>query len=443
MDKQINDIISLTALVDTLRTTSSKIEKEAILCDSLKNNRNLANWLRLVYDPYIHFHLTSKRALSQAHVNGRPERDIKKLLEKLRNRQLTGELAAAAWYTAVKRIGEPFQSTANAILDKDLKCRLGVKTVNKVFKRLKFNLIPDFCVALGEPYKNQQVWNETEHWFASRKLDGVRCLIILEDGRDPQLLSRSGIPFESLKELEQHIIDAWFSDDCNLPNCVLDGELALDGDGTDDFHGIVSQIRRKDHDITNAVFHAFDCVSLNAFRKGESKAWFDARQRHLKEVLEWVDTPHIRRVPQWRVSSEKRFTELVSASNVGGWEGLILRKNAPYLGKRSSDVLKVKEFKDAEFKVIGIETGTMQIVKNGKEKVVKVMTAAVIKYKKRKVRVGSGWTVTQRRQYRKKPDKLIGKTITVQYARETVNNDGGPSLLFPIVKAIHGKKRKT
>ena len=45
-----------------------------------------------------------------------------------------------------------------------------------------------------------------------------------------------------------------------------------------------------------------------------------------------------------------------------GWEGVMLRKDAPYKGKRSNDILKVKKMHDEEYIVKDIEYGPFRIV---------------------------------------------------------------------------------
>jgi DNA ligase 1 len=39
-------------------------------------------------------------------------------------------------------------------------------------------------------------------------------------------------------------------------------------------------------------------------------------------------------------------------SNQEGWEGIMLRKDIGYEGKRSKNLLKVKKFYDAEYEVV-------------------------------------------------------------------------------------------
>jgi len=131
----------------------------------------------------------------------------------------------------------------------------------------------------------------------------------------------------------------------------------------------------------------------------------------------------------------------VSAAKENGWEGLMLRKDAPYQGKRSNDVLKVKQFYDAEYVVVDIENAVNRVIVDGKEVEEMMMRNVVIEHKGYRVQVGSGFNHEQKRYYFENPSEIIGKQITVQYFEESHNQNGGISLRFPTVKAIYETKR--
>ena len=57
------------------------------------------------------------------------------------------------------------------------------------------------------------------------------------------------------------------------------------------------------------------------------------------------------------------------------------------------------------------------------------------------VDVGSGFSLEQRRRFYKNPNEILGKTITVNYFEETVNQHGKNSLRFPVIKTIYEGER--
>ena len=65
--------------------------------------------------------------------------------------------------------------------------------INKIIP----GLIPTFDVALASKYEPKNCDFENERWFASRKLDGVRC-IIRKEGNKINAFSRAGKEFTTL-----------------------------------------------------------------------------------------------------------------------------------------------------------------------------------------------------------------------------------------------------
>ena len=124
-------------------------------------------------------------------------------------------------------------------------------------------------------------------------------------------------------------------------------------------------------------------------------------------------------------------------------EGLIVRRDAPYLGERTRDLLKLKAFQNLEAVVADLTTGTKQIlnVDSGLMEDRKIMAAAVIVVDGSYVHVGSGFSNEQRIEFLEHPERLIGKTIEVQYFEKTTDKNGKPSLRFPTFKAIWGEHR--
>ena len=118
----------------------------------------------------------------------------------------------------------------------------------------------------------------------------------------------------------------------------------------------------------------------------------------------------------------------------------MIRKDVPYEGKRSKNLLKVKSFYDAEYEVLGWDIDTHEVVRDGKSVSMTMLSQVWINHKGYIVKVGSGFSQDQRLEYM--DGSIVGKTITVQYFEETKNQDGGISLRFPTVKIVHGEKRE-
>ena len=111
-------------------------------------------------------------------------------------------------------------------------------------------------------------------------------------------------------------------------------------------------------------------------------------------------------------------------------EGVMVNINdAPYEGKRTKNILKVKAMQDCDLKIIGFEEGT------GKNK--GTLGAIIVDYKGFEVKVGSGFTDEDRKYFWNNQNELLGRVITVQYFEETTNKkDNSLSLRFPVYKEL-------
>ena len=140
---------------------------------------------------------------------------------------------------------------------------------------------------------------------------------------------------------------------------------------------------------------------------------------------------------QTKVESNEVFNTLYDEARAKKWEGLMIRRDVAYEGKRTNNLLKVKDFLDDEFTVIDYELGDMRMAEDGKQVVRHVLTNVVIDYKGNRVGVGSGFNKQQRIYYAEHPEEILGRTISVKYFEETKNQKGGTSMRFPTVKCVY------
>jgi DNA ligase-1 len=199
----------------------------------------------------------------------------------------------------------------------------------------------------------------------------------------------------------------------------------------------MKQIKRKNHTIDNPKYVMFDYLTKLEFDNKESQSTLSeriVRFAKLEKMIENLDSLSV--LEQYVVSDDDHFGAIKADAEKKGFEGVMLRKNVGYEGKRSQNLLKVKKFSDAEYVVESIDFEDHRIIREGKEVVVRMMGQAYINHKGYKVAVGSGWNQEQRLKYEANPELIIGKTITVQYFEESKNQQGELSLRFPTVKHV-------
>lgn len=178
------------------------------------------------------------------------------------------------------------------------------------------------------------------------KLDGYRCIARWEDG-EVRLFSRSGKSFvlpHIAKELEPI-----------LPQGTeLDGELYLTGVS---FQTLGSWIKKQQPESEKIEYHCYDMPMSN---NDDTLSW---KERDLERALFFAprrSPGKVHFVETHTVQTEVELLELVATFVSDGMEGGIVRlHDGKYqYGYRSHELLKVKNFEDAEFKLVDWTSGT-------------------------------------------------------------------------------------
>ena len=386
--------------------------------------------LNYTYDTYKQYGVTSANCKKNSDLMGYPNTygSIFTLLDDLNNRVCTGHTAIANVNRFVHE-NYIYKDLIFNIIDRNLKTRSTTSMINKV----KPGLIPTFDVALAKAFdeKTQKKVNWEDRWFVSRKLDGVRCLTVIDASGEPKFFSRQGKEFLTLDHLKLDIKAL------GLKNTVLDGEVCIvDQNGNEDFAGIIKEIKRKDHTIVKPYYWMFDMLSMEDFNSKTSEVTFGQRITDLLDLSLGKGLTLIGVLPQ-KIGNDQVFSEMMAESKAGGWEGLMLRKDSTYKGKRSTDILKVKQMFDEEYIVVDLENDVHRVIVNGAEVEELMLKNVIIEHKGNQVRVGSGFSHEQRRHFFENPNEILGKQITVQYFEESQSKSGEYSLRFPVIKAVY------
>ena len=421
----------LQEFVNEMKNNSSLIVKKNII-KNYGNSPFIQKALVYAYDPYKKYYVTSKTCKKNFNLRDSNyiHDSIFDLLDDLNDRTYTGH-DAIAMVNAFINMNEKYEDLIFSIIDRNMELRASASVINKVIP----GLIPTFDVALATKYESKFCDFENEVWLASRKLDGVRCIIRKENDKITAY-SRQGNEFTTL----QKVLD----DVAKMPgDFVLDGEICLmDKNGNEDFQGIMKQIKRKDHTITNPNYIVFDYLTLEEFdNKVGDKRLGDRIKKAITNC--WGVDNTLSVLEQEPVDNIEHLSELISDADKNGYEGVMLRKNVGYEGKRSKNLLKCKKFFDAEYEVLDVEFDTHRIIRDGKEVKERMLSQVWIEHKGHRVAVGSGWNQAQRLWYASNymNESIVGKTITVQYFEETKNQEGGISLRFPTVKHVYENGR--
>jgi len=232
-------------------------------------------------------------------------------------------------------------------------------------------------VLLAKKWTNE----DPKGWWMSEKLDGVRAI-----WNGKSLISRLGNRFNAPKSFT-----------ASFPRVHLDGELFV---GRGRFQETVSIVKSQaDKGWSKIRYRVFDLYAPT------SNTPFEERQKHLRRAISKSDGKAIQIVPQIKCKNAAHLKSTMAKLVKSGAEGVMLRESGSvYEPKRSSTLLKVKHFHDAEAIVIGYEPG------KGKHK--GVMGAVVVRYKNVGFKVGSGFADAERKDHNR---PKLGTKITFRY----------------------------
>ena len=193
----------------------------------------------------------------------------------------------------------------------------------------------------------------SENVFIQPKLDGVRCVIYVDDKENIRCFSRTGKEFHNLEHVKLSL-NEFFFDYANV-DVILDGEL-YNHDLRDNFEKIISLVRKQkptDSDKLEAKelvqFHCYDYIETVMNKPYGYRMNQLADSDMYSDCVKYVETKY---------ALTEEAANIIHRYNLNsGYEGSILRLDKPYEQKRSYNLQKFKDFQDTEATIVGYEIG--------------------------------------------------------------------------------------
>lgn len=207
---------------------------------------------------------------------------------------------------------------------------------------------------------------ESITYYASRKLNGIRCFVFIKDGKVIKYQSRTGKDFKQFHHITTDI-EKYLStlDQAKTINCILDGEIYHP---TMPFEFIASNTNSLSYNTNTddngtewttdqLSLYAYDFIDLNK----EKDSYID---RFLS--LPKCENDFLKLVENVQITDENHLVKLALDWIKDGYEGLMVRDaSAPYdFGKRTKYLLKYKVMLQDEYLVKNI-----YLAENDEEKV--------------------------------------------------------------------------
>jgi len=273
--------------------------------------------------------------------------------------------------------------------------------------------------------------------FVQPKLDGIRCIIRLEDGK-LVARSRKGKVFDNLK----HVLDELLVVFKHNENLILDGEL-YNHELRHDFNKIASLVKKqgpKDGATQKKIdeweryqweseqlirYHVYDCAFPGTVTTNLNPPTFAARFSNLKHACKQLKYTKI--VETEKVNSFKDLDDIYDLYLQQGYEGQMIRTDSYYVNKRTKDLLKRKEFFDEEYEILKVIEGT-----GNRAGMAGAVLIKCTEHPDGEVKSNIKGPRTFLTEVWNDKKNIVGKLATVQFPNKTP--DGAPR--FPYVIAI-------
>jgi DNA ligase-1 len=217
--------------------------------------------------------------------------------------------------------------------------------------------------------------------FLQPKLDGFRAIAQFSHLAKHNVVfnSRNGKPFLG----PVHLAEALSPLFQRQPDLILDGEL-YNHDHKDQFEALSSGIKKepKTPELMERArrvvqYHVYDLPSSSNDNYGSRYAALDelfSNEPELQsDMFHLVENHSI----IWD-GDAAQMNDIVSEFLERGYEGGMAKRNTPYVFKRTPHLLKVKNFMEEEFEIVGIEEGKGNWTGCAKRVFISVPTAPVV-----------------------------------------------------------------
>lgn len=436
----IEEIEKLRGLFEQLKRTSESTGKVAILKTNASNEL-FKTTLQFVYDDFVRTGVSYKTLCNRIEVpitGYEGDYTLTDVMDYVKEHNTGTLLTVCLIQDFCSLFPDDTRDFLYHVFAKDLKVGITAKTINKALGK---GFIKQFNVQLAHPYHKYPEKVVGKEFVLTQKLDGHRCICIV-DGEKATFYTRKGLVINGL-DVQSGDALKLVHEEMKEGSYVLDGELLLnnrDGLETKDLFRATSRtLRSETADKSDILYNVFDALPLSEFLEGKSTKPFIERKRELTAAFQgtsMMENAHLRLVQNLYEGSElgairRLQKELVEPLD---WEGLMINlADGKYECKRTSNLLKVKEFFDADVVVKNVFEGTGRLEHT--------LGGVIVDYKGHDVRVGTGFSQTDRDYYWERQEKLIGKVIQISYFEETHNQkDDNISLRFPVFTCTRADK---
>ena len=376
-----------------------------------------------------------------------------KEIEALSSRRISGTSGSNHLAFTLSSLNADDAYIIERIIDKDCKLGMGTTNINKVFPGLIENT----------PYMGAKAFKKeiVEKIFADPKNKGYAYSQIKMDGRYLNAIIRSGdVELESRGGEPTNVEGAKFLDELKgLPDCVLNGELTIDGVSRYDSNGIIASLvsiggKKKNGEYVHDEIKAFenkrgipyqealdsirltiwDTITVDEYFAEKSDVPYHDRLVNLSALLKTIDAKMVSFIKTKKVYSYEdamtHFQEMLAA----GQEGTILKASmGGWEDNKPVWQCKMKLEFNVDLKIVGFNYGTGKNASvisslNAESSDGKVFTRP------------TGITEDKMKYITDNQDKLMNTIVEVKCCGLSHDSSGNYALLHPVFEKLRDDK---
>jgi hypothetical protein len=337
------------------------------------------------------------------------------------------------------------------IIEKDCRLGMGTTNINKIFKGLIEDTPYMGAISFDEK-KARAVFNNGKRAYSQIKMDGRYCNAIIRNG-EVELESRQGEP--------TIVTGATFLQElADFPDCVLNGELTIDGISRYESNGVIASIisilskkesrgpaetlkhiakfQQKHGDFSVALesirFTVWDTITVDEYFDQRSTTPYSERIVNYSTALYDLKPTMISAVEMHNVATYEEAIRYFQEALADGQEGTILKAiDGGWKDGKPNWQIKMKLEMDVDLRITGFNYGTGKNINvissvNAESSDGKVVTRptgineAMMQY------------ITDNQQ------TLLGSVVECKCSGLSQDSDGNYSLLHPVFKSLRDDK---
>lgn len=228
-------------------------------------------------------------------------------------------------------------------------------------KTNQYGVIKPQLAKQADKVTNPKIFNK--EWLISRKLDGVKALFYW-DGKEIHTASRGGehYDYSTIHLRTNPALLAFFKEN---PTIILDGELFVRGKTLQQLSG-AARMEKNAYDCDWLQYWVYDCynsadidmIASERYKFLEDK-FAEAHNFPIYRSSEDESEAPIRLLGHEYVSGWDNMKKLHDEWVSAGFEGAVITdpSKAYKVGSRCNNLIKIKQYKSEDFKVIGYKLG--------------------------------------------------------------------------------------